>query len=67
MGESKQQHRERLEKQGWRETRPGYFTKANKANTGFSSTQEALDHHETQSNIGAVDKQIEAWSGSPPK
>lgn len=44
----KQKHRERMVKQGYRENRPGYYSKANPSKSEFGSAQDALAHHDSQ-------------------
>ena len=47
MAESSK-HRARMQQQGYREYRPGYYVKANPSKTEFDSHTDALAHHESQ-------------------
>ena len=67
MAESSK-HRERMLKQGYRETRPGYYTKANPSKTEFNSTADALAHHDSQhDSLGLIDNAISDMSGGGGK
>lgn len=65
MGESSK-HRQRMQREGYRETRPGYYSKAVKPSTEHASVQSIMDKHYADSNIGTVDAQISQMEGDTP-
>ena len=58
------EHDALMTKEGYREVRPGIYTKANPKKTEFKSADEALAHHEATGS-DAADKMIAGMVSGP--